>query len=128
MHYGSYFFSKNNQPTILKSNGDVIVAQRVELKSGDLQEIRSLYNGYIKGDCVGFNYNRAELKKINGDWKIVDGSHWMFSFGNKRAEGRKASHYKIISHDKELLCGAPRSFYEIPSYRFKQSTVWKYRW
>jgi len=94
MHYGSYFFSKNGRATILKKNGDPIVAQRVELKSGDLQEIKALYDGYIKGDCIRFNYNSAEVRKINGDWKIVDGSHWVFSFGNKKQEAFRS--LKII--------------------------------
>ena len=41
-------------------------------------------------DCVSFNPNTAEVKKINNDWKIVDGNHWMFSFGNKEDEARQA--------------------------------------
>ena len=50
----------------------------------------------ITEDCLLFDPKRAEVKIINGDWKIVDGSHWMFSFGNKRAEADKA--LKIIKH------------------------------
>jgi len=45
--------------------------------------------GRLSGeDCIGFNPASAEVKYINGDWKIVDGSHWMFSFGNKENEAR----------------------------------------
>ncbi len=45
-------------------------------------------------DCVAFNPATIEVKKINGRWKIVDGSHWMFDFGSKKAEADKA--YAII--------------------------------
>ncbi|MCG8342646.1 MAG: hypothetical protein MI684_07400 [Chlorobiales bacterium] len=47
--------------------------------------------GGIPGeDCVSFNPNTIEVKNINGRWKIVDGNHWMFDFGNKKAEAEKA--------------------------------------
>ncbi|HHE32836.1 MAG TPA: hypothetical protein ENL07_09520 [Chlorobaculum parvum] len=41
-------------------------------------------------DCVSFNPNTIEVKKINGRWKIVDGSHWIFDFENKEDEARTA--------------------------------------
>lgn len=41
-------------------------------------------------DCIGFNPATAEVKKMGGIWKIVDGSHAMFDFGNKEAEARNA--------------------------------------
>ena len=41
-------------------------------------------------DCVSFNPNTAEVRYINGRWKIVDGSHWVFDFGNKESEARQA--------------------------------------
>lgn len=41
-------------------------------------------------DCVSFNYNSANVQQIAGDWKIVDGSHAMFSFGTKEADARKS--------------------------------------
>ena len=47
-------------------------------------------------DCVSFNPQTAEVKKIGTDWKIVDGSHWMFSFGAKECEARLAN--VIIKH------------------------------
>ena len=45
-------------------------------------------------DCVSFNPNTIQVKQIGGRWKIVDGNHWMFDFGNKKAEAEKA--YAII--------------------------------
>jgi hypothetical protein len=41
-------------------------------------------------DCVSFNPNSIEVKNIGGNWKIVDGSHWLFDFGGKESEARKA--------------------------------------
>ena len=41
-------------------------------------------------DCVGFNPNTIEVRKIDGRWKIVDGSHWLFDFGDKEGEARTA--------------------------------------
>jgi hypothetical protein len=40
--------------------------------------------------CVSFNPHTTEVKQINGRWKIVDGSHWLFDFGNKRDEAEQA--------------------------------------
>jgi hypothetical protein len=45
-------------------------------------------------DCVSFNPNTIEVRKIDGRWKIVDGSHWVFDFNYKESEGRTA--YAII--------------------------------
>jgi len=41
-------------------------------------------------DCVSFNPNTIEVKNIGGRWKIVDGSHWLFDFGDKESEARTA--------------------------------------
>jgi hypothetical protein len=41
-------------------------------------------------DCVSFNPNTIEVRNIDGRWKIVDGSHWLFDFDNKEEEARKA--------------------------------------
>ncbi len=51
-----------------------------------------------KEDCIPFNPARIAVKQIKGRWKIVEGSHWMFDFGNKSAEAKKA--YSIIKHYK----------------------------
>ena len=37
-------------------------------------------------DCVGFNNGNLQVQRINGDIKIVDGSHWLLSFGSNRGE------------------------------------------
>jgi hypothetical protein len=41
-------------------------------------------------DCVSFNPNTVEVRFIDGRWKIVDGSHWVFDFDNKEGEARTA--------------------------------------
>ena len=47
--------------------------------------------GSISGeDSVSFNPNNIEVRNINGSWKIVEGSHWIFDFGGKEDEARTA--------------------------------------
>jgi hypothetical protein len=45
-------------------------------------------------DCVSFNPNTIQVVNISGRWKIVDGSHWVFDFGDKESEARTA--FEII--------------------------------
>ncbi|MCK5056423.1 MAG: hypothetical protein KAT34_07205 [Candidatus Aminicenantes bacterium] len=47
-------------------------------------------------DCISFNPGNIQVKQINGRWKIVEGSHWMFDFGSDEGEAREA--YNIIKH------------------------------
>lgn len=44
----------------------------------------------VKEDCVSFNPARTNLLQVEGDWKIVEGSHYLFSFSNNRKEAEKA--------------------------------------
>ncbi len=45
---------------------------------------------YHGEDCVRFDPNRVQAKRINGRWKVVEGSHWIFDFGNKADAARQA--------------------------------------
>lgn len=45
-------------------------------------------------DCLAFNPANIAVSQINGSWKIVDGSHWMFDFGAKQNEANQA--FQII--------------------------------
>ncbi len=45
MHYGSYDFSGNNLPTITKTDGSIIVANRDHLSSGDINGVLYMYPG-----------------------------------------------------------------------------------
>ncbi len=41
-------------------------------------------------DCIFFTPENLKVKNINGRWKIVDGSTWMFDFGNNRSDANVA--------------------------------------
>lgn len=47
-------------------------------------------------DCVSFNPGRIQVSRINGRWKIVEGSHWLMDFGNKENEARQS--FRILRH------------------------------
>jgi len=54
------------------------------------REIRRPRPMDIKEDCVSFNPVTLEARLVNGSWKIVDGSHWLFDFGNNEEDARQA--------------------------------------
>jgi hypothetical protein len=35
-------------------------------------------------DCVGFNPATTTVSEVSGRWKVVDGNHWLFDFGNSK--------------------------------------------
>lgn len=44
-------------------------------------------SGYLRGqDCVSFDPENAKVKRIDGSWRIVDGSHYIKDFGDKHEE------------------------------------------
>jgi hypothetical protein len=61
-------------------------------------------------DCISFSTANARVRNVNGSWKIVDGSHWMFDFGPKMREARKAlrtiKHYRL---NNSCFVGRPGS-------------------
>jgi hypothetical protein len=65
--------------------------------------------GHLSGeDCVTFNPSNIQVKKINNRYKIVEGNHWIFDFGQKRDEAHKA--YNIIKRyqaKKSCFVGRP---------------------
>jgi len=65
-------------------------------------------------DCVGFNNHNTSVRQINGRWKIVDGGHMMFDFGNKRQEARKSLRIiKRYGFNKSCFIGRPN-----PSFKY----------
>ncbi len=72
-------------------------------------------SGNVSGDdCTSFNPKTIELKKINGRWKIVDGSQWVFDFEGNYAEAKQP--FLIIKKygfTKSCFVGRPK-----PSLRY----------
>ena len=51
--------------------------------------------GSVSGeDCISFNPANIEVSYVGGNWKIVEGSHWILDFGQNKAEAYEA--YDII--------------------------------
>ncbi len=100
----------------VRHGGNVLVARN---KTGGFGGSRWTRVGYnlapapapgvaLNEDCIGFSAQNAQVRRINGRWKIVDGGHWMFDFGNKRNEARKA--LRVIKHyrlNKTCYVGRP---------------------
>jgi hypothetical protein len=41
-------------------------------------------------DCVNNNPDNTRASYVGGEWKLVDGGHWMLSFGSNESAARKA--------------------------------------
>lgn len=68
----------------------------------------------LREDCVGFDPANARVKQVDGRWKIVDGSHWVFDFGSRRDEALRS--LRVIRHyraDESCFVGRPD-----PSFRY----------
>ncbi|MCK5855478.1 MAG: hypothetical protein KAG56_09680, partial [Sulfurovaceae bacterium] len=99
-----------------------------------LVDNKSPKNGIADEDCVGFNLNNIEVKEINNRYKIVDGSHYIFDFEDKKDEADKSLEiikkygfnqscyvglpdpdfsYLRKGGDKRSACG---SYIELPQY------------
>jgi hypothetical protein len=72
-------------------------------------------SGSLNGeDCIGFNPNNIQVERIQGRWKIVDGSHWMFDFGNNEGEARQAfAIIKKYGFNRSCFVGRPN-----PSFQY----------
>jgi hypothetical protein len=85
----------------IQANGNVLVASH---KTGGFGGSRWVREGYtpppsvsgVKEDCLNFNPANAKVARLQGRWKIVDGSHWLFDFGSNQNEARQA--LRIIKH------------------------------
>lgn len=96
MMYSSYSFSKNGEPTIVKTDGGAYSVQRQELSSGDIQGIESMYPStsgtgteqtYINGEY--YTLSGLTVLRYNDSWyygsrfgwrkvKLVDGNwYWV---------------------------------------------------
>ena len=97
----------------IRHNGNVLVATH---KTGGFGGSRWTRAGYVavpqpstvQEDCIKFNPATSQVSKIGGRWKIVDGSHWMFDFGNKEGEARRS--LRVIKHyniNRSCFVGRP---------------------
>jgi hypothetical protein len=71
---------------------------------------RAADNSEIHEDCLSFNLDSASVALIQGNWKIVDGSQWMFDFGNQEQQARRA--LEIIHYyrmDSTCFAGRPQA-------------------
>ena len=66
-----------------------------------------------KEDCVSFNPATTTAQQIQGSWKVVDGSHWMFDFGSKKDEAERAlaiiKHYRM---SQSCFVGRPQASFQ----------------
>ncbi len=75
---------------------------------------RVVVSNGLKEDCLAFNPATTQVKQINGRWKIVDGSHWMFDFAGNRAEAVKSlAVIKKYKANKSCFVGRPN-----PSFKY----------
>lgn len=62
----------------------------------------------VKEDCISFSYQSAEVKNINGRWKIVDGGMWLLDFGGNKAEADTALKViKTYQLNQQCFVGRP---------------------
>ena len=90
------------------SFGAFMVVLSVLLLPAGCNGPETMPDGSVDEDCVSIDPSGVEVKKVEGSWKIVDGSHWIDDFGNKEQEARKA--LKIIQHyqlDQYCYVGRP---------------------
>ncbi len=60
------------------------------------------------GDCVRFDPATVSIHQVKGNWKIVDGDHWLFDFGPSQAAAHQSlnviRHYRM---DRLCFIGRP---------------------
>ena len=59
-------------------------------------------------DCIAFNSSTVGIQQVDGRWKVVDGSHWLFDFGSDRVSAQKA--LQVITHyrmNRSCFVGRP---------------------
>ena len=68
----------------------------------------------VKEDCVGFNPATTKVSRVGRNWKIVDGSHWLFDFGSNKSEADKSLQIiKRYRMNKSCFVGRPN-----PSFKY----------
>ena len=61
-------------------------------------------------DCVAFDPQRVRVSKIQNRWKIVQGRRWLFDFGKKETEARRAlATIKRYGFARSCFVGRPQA-------------------
>jgi hypothetical protein len=66
--------------------------------------------GKITEDCISFNPNNVQAKKLNGRWKVVHGNMLMLDFGSNRQQAERA--VQVIKHyrmNRQCFVGRPHA-------------------
>ena len=67
-------------------------------------------NGYPGDDCINNDPDTTQARWVSGEWKLVDGSHWMVSFGSNENEARQGEelvrYYRL---NRQCFVGRPNA-------------------
>lgn len=64
-------------------------------------------------DCISCNPNNLQVVNIGGNWKIVEGSHWLMDFGDKEGDARESLKViKFYGMDSHCFVGRPNASFE----------------
>jgi hypothetical protein len=60
-------------------------------------------------DCVSFSPATTTVGNVNGRWKVVDGSHWLFDFASNKAEADQTLEIiKNYGFNRSCFVGRPK--------------------
>lgn len=95
--------------------GGVTVNEKLpQAKSPELKKLNSMGDAKMDkipapaGDCICFNQNRVEAKLVDGNWKVVDGDHWILDFNNNSANAQLAA-TTIRNYQMNEICFVGRN-------------------
>ena len=64
----------------------------------------------IREDCLPFNLDHVKVEFIGGEFKIVDGGHWMFGFGGAEQQAQRALEViRFYKMDSSCFAGRPHA-------------------
>lgn len=70
--------------------------------------VQTFDNRILADDCLKHNVSQLRVKKVQGRWKIIQGSRWLMDFGNKRNEANKTLNIiKRYRADSQCYVGRP---------------------
>ncbi|MFD2561701.1 M12 family metallopeptidase [Aquimarina rubra] len=99
MMYGSYAFSKNGQPTIVRTNGNTYNAQRNGLSNSDVIGINKMYPPVTSGNTV-------ELRGNNGKYVSSENGSKPMNCNRTTAQGWEKFQVITLSGGKVALKGS----------------------